>query len=348
MTRAQKKTAALEARQRIRLRLWAERSRANGKRMQAHRTLCRRYEKMRETLRKLGKHDSLDCNAKIHRVIVTAQIFPSKAFPWKALAQLPGAQVLKTRRIFGQAYTEVTRLRLRGTIREIFVYAKPRDGWSPRFRVVIIPRNRASVRCVDLEKVLKCLPNFKVVLVEFALDFPVGSIMDLQFVQRWVLFGKIWPRFVGINPLHDSWGTRKGATFIRVYARFATNALRIEFELHSSFLRKQGINHPADFVNLAGILRSHILFAKLNQKKLVQQLQRNGSSEQEIQNILGQVEDRDELLFDALRYLRQQVFLQNVRRLLDPLDEMNRVVRNAIRKWAVQWRDVTGVAGETE
>ena len=133
-----------------------------------------------------------------------------------------------------------------------------------------------------------------------------------------------------------------------MYARFDTDALRIEFEFHSSFLRRHGINHPADFANLATILRSHIVFAKLNEKKLVPQLQRNGSSEQEIQNILGQMEDRDEWLYDVLRYLRQRVSLQNVRRVLVPLDEMNQIVRNATKRWAAQWADVTGVAGETE
>jgi hypothetical protein len=245
--------------------------------------------------------------------------------------------VLKTRRIFRQAYTEVTRIRLRGSIREIFVYAKPRDRWSPRFRIVIIPRNQTSVRCTDFEKVLECLPNFKVVLVEFALDFPIASIVDLKFVQRYVLFGKIWPRFVGVNALHDSWGTRKGATFIRVYARFATDALRIEFELHSSFLRRHGINNPADFVNLAGILRSHIVFATLNQERLIQQLQRNGSSEQEIQNILGQVEDRDECLYDALKYLRRKVHLKNGRRILIPHDGVNQHVANALKRWSETW-----------
>jgi hypothetical protein len=328
--------------------LCEEHLRANRKQLEALRTLRRRYEKMREELRKTGQYDLLSCEARIHRVIVTSQIFPSKAFPWKALGKLPGARVFKPRRIFGQTYTEVTPIRLRGSIRDISVYAKPQNGWSPRFRIVIIPRNRTSMRCRDLERVLECLPNFKVVLVEFALDFPIASIVDLKFVQRYALFGKIWPRFVGINPLHDSWGTRTGATFIRVYARFDTDALRIEFELHSSFLRKHGINHPAGFTNLATILQSHILFAKLDEKKLLAQLQRNGSSEKEIQNILGQMEDRDEWLYDVLRYLRQRVSLQNVRRVLVPFDEMNKVVRNVIRKWAVQWADVTGVAGETE
>jgi hypothetical protein len=334
---AQKISAALGAKERIRQRLCEEHLRANRKQLEARRTLSRRYEKMREELRKTGKYDSLNCEAKIHRVIVTSEVFPSTAFPWKALRELPGAQVVKPRRIFGQAYTEVTRIRLRGSIREIFVYARPRNGWSPRFRIVIIPQNQTSVRCTDFEKVLECLPNFKVVLVEFALDFPIGSIMDLQFVQRWVLFGKIWPRFVGINPLHDSWGTRTGATFIRVYARFETDALRIEFELHSSFLRQHGVNHPADFVNLAGILRSHIFFAKLDQKRLVQQLQLLGLSEPKIRNILGQVEDRDEWLYDALKYLRRKVGLKNGRRILIPHDEVNQLVANALKRWSETW-----------
>lgn len=343
MNRTKKLLAALDARERIRQRLYEEHSRVNGKQLEARRTLRRRYKKMRAELRKSGIYDSLNCEAKIHRVIVTSQVFPSTTFPWKALEELPGAQVVKPRRIFGQLYAEVTRIRLPGSIREIFVYTKPRDGWSPRFRIVIIPRNQTSVRCMDFEKVLECLPNFKVVLVEFALDFPIASIMDLQFVQRWVLFGKIRPRFVGINPLHDSWGTRKGTKFIRVYARFNTDALRIEFELHSSFLRKHRINHPSNFVNLAGILRSHIFFAKLHQKRLVQQLQLRSLSEPEIRNILGQVEDRDGCLYDALKYLRRKVGLKNSHRILIPHDEVNQLVANALKRWSETW--LTKVAG---
>jgi hypothetical protein len=337
MNPTKKLLAVLDARERIRQRLCEEHSRVNGKRLEALRTLRRRYKKMREVLHKTGQYDPLTCESKIHRVIVTSQIFPLKAFPWKALRKLPGARVFKPRRIFRQTYSEVTLIRLRGSIRDISVYAKPQNGWSPRFRIVIIPRNRTSVRCRDFEKVLECLPNFNVVLVEFALDFPIASIADLKFVQRYALFGKIWPRFVAINPLYDSWGTRTGTTFIRVYARFKTDALRVEFELHSSFLRKHGINHPADFVNLAGILRSHIFFAKLNQKRLIQQLQRNGSSEQEIQNILGQVEDRDECLYDALKYLRRKVRLKNGRRILIPHDEVNQLVANALKRWSETW-----------
>jgi hypothetical protein len=193
MNRTRKLLAALDARERIRQRLCEEHLRANRKQLEALRTLRRRYKKMREELRKTGQYDPLSCEARIHRVIVTSQIFPSKAFPWKALGKLPGARVFKPRRIFGQTYTEVTLIRLRGSIRDISVYAKPQNGWSPRFRIVIIPRNRTNMRCRDLERVLECLPNFKVVLVEFALDFPIASIMDLQFVQRYAMFGKIWP-----------------------------------------------------------------------------------------------------------------------------------------------------------
>ena len=180
MNRAQKRAAALEAEERIRQRLYEEHSRASRKQLDARLTLWRRYGKMREELRKTGEYDSLNCEAKIHRVIVTSEIFPSNTFPWKALGKLPGARVFKPRRIFGQTYTEVTLIRLRGSIRDISVYAKPQNGWSPRFRIVIIPRNRTSMRCRDLERVLECLPNFKVVLVEFALDFPIASIVDLR------------------------------------------------------------------------------------------------------------------------------------------------------------------------
>jgi hypothetical protein len=292
---------------------------------------------MRRQLRKNKNYDPLSCEAKIHCVTVTVDFYPHGVLPSNWFAELPGVRIKKPRRLWGQRYGLVTRITCRGGIRTILVYYK-RQSWADPFRIKIIPRYRQGLQRSDLEAALAGLPHYKIVSAEVAFDFPVNSIVDMHFCQTTVLFGKSSPRFVGINPIHDSWGTRTGLKFMRVYARFETEALRIELELHSAFLRGHAINSPEDFERLVRLLpRRHIHFARFNQAALLQRLEVNGLSERTIQNIVAQVKERKEVLYDILSYLRRGPHLKNVHRLLIPIAEMNQAVADAVEKWAAEW-----------
>ena len=113
--------------------------------------------------------------------------------------------------------------------------------------------------------------------------------------------------------------------------------LRVELELRSRFLRLYEIEGPYDFGKLVGILpEHHIHFVKLNEKKLLKRLRAMGFSSEKVWEILDDVALLEGDVWATLNYLRQELELENTRRLLDPL-EINALVLSALRKWAAQW-----------
>jgi hypothetical protein len=69
----------------------------------------------------------------------------------------------------------------------------------------------------DVLSVLGLLPDARVVLVELAFDFGPRSGVTGAYVRRHALFGKSRPKNVASFRGYDSWGTRKGAKFVRSY-----------------------------------------------------------------------------------------------------------------------------------
>jgi hypothetical protein len=255
----------------------------------------------------------------------------------KQFEKLPGVRLLKPQRLWNQAYGKVRRVQLAsGNVREIVVEYDRTVGFVERYRITIIPR-RDRVEFGDLQSVLTVVRTFKFSIIEFAIDFPIRSVLDLQYVQRHGLFGKMQPRFIGVNPLHDTRGSRRGGIFQRVYARFETDALRMEFEFHARFLRQHRINTLKDLRRVAQIVRDRLIFfGDLDEQKLDEQLRRNGLSERRRRNIREQVRDKAEDLSAVMRYLRRREHLTNARRLLVPLP-VNRTVREALEKWSTRW-----------
>jgi hypothetical protein len=346
----EKSRRARETRDRIRKVLREQHAHVPRKVLDARETLIRHYQTMRSQLHRTGNYDPLQCEAKIHRVELTVVIFPLNAFPWKAFTKLPGARLLDPERLWNQTYGLVRRVRCTGGIRELTVEYQRSSHWADPFRITILPRHRAGLLFEDLNAVIQLLPNFKIVLIEVAFDFPITSIVDVRFVQERALFGRSWPRFVGINPLHDSWGTRKSQKFVRSYVRFETDSHRIELELHSRFLRQHRIDDIQDFPRLVEILVSnHIQFAQLDRQRLIEQLRRNGLDSRERQNVVEQLQDREEdCLCGVLKYLRRRVKLKNVRRFLNPVVEINQVIREASDKWARTWPPTPEALGEKQ
>jgi hypothetical protein len=189
----------------------------------AARDLLRRYLAERHQRREAGNYEALRCLVKLDRIVITAI-----AVSLQALCGIPGYRAKKTKQLWRQLYREVTRIYGTGSIREIIVESGPNAGWLPKFRITIVPRDPTGLRFEDLRFVLELIPNFKLVLVEIALDFPLDCIVDTPSVRRHLLCGKTRMR-VGGTALHERWGSARSAKVVRAYAKFEASSFRIGF-----------------------------------------------------------------------------------------------------------------------
>jgi|SRR5579862_811490 len=298
----------------------------------AERTVQYRYREERRDLRRTGNHEQVSCIAKLDRLILTAV-----ALVITELCKIPGYRAVRTKRVWGQLYREVTRIYGTSSIHQVIVESSPNVGWVPKHRITIIPRDASGLLFDDLRFILELIPRFKIVLMEIALDFPISSLIDPWFVRRYALFGTTWLR-VGQNELHARYGRAKSSKTVRVYVKFEASIFRIELQLQARFLRQHKINHASDFAKLAKILPiHHVYFAALYSAKLQKQLLRSVPSRTRRNEILKAVAARKTSLWATLRYLRRDAKLTNVRRLLTPLVSINNMVTDALVAWAGQW-----------
>lgn len=307
------------------------------KRQQAIDLIEHRYAELRRELGATKLYAPLSCVMLIHRLVLTVSVSPRSAFPWTAIGAIPGARVGRGRMLFKRQYGLSTPIRGVGELKSFFVESNPTNGFVAPFRITIVPGGREGLQWDDLRTVLELLPNFKFVLVEVAWDFPLMSIVDIDYVRKRGLFGKSRPRSVEINPLHETWGGRKATKFVRSYVRYESDVHRAELEMHARALREYAIDSPFDFPRLVQtLLDRHILFGRLDGRRVVRRLRREGFSERQRRNVLDQLKDREGNIWEALRYLRRRVHLSNVRRLLVPV-RANRLLREAAADWARTW-----------
>ena len=300
----------------------------------AARDLQRRYLKERRDLRQDGNYEPVRCDVKLDRIIITA-----REVPLQAVCAIPGYRAKPPRQLWKQLYSVVNRILGSGSIREVVVESAPAVRWLARYRITITPRDETGLLLEDLCLILELLAQFKIVLLELALDFPIRSVVDPWFVHRHLLCGKTTMP-LGPNPLHEKWGTSRSSKVARSYAKFVEILrFRIELQLHSRFLRKHEINHASDFQKLATILpRKHVYFASLDNRKLREHLQRSSLPHKTKTAILRSVAESRKSLWSTLRLLRRKWRFANVCRLLSPVPEMNGIVVAALNKWAEQWQ----------
>ena len=299
----------------------------------AARDLLRRYLAERRERSRTGNYEPVRCEAKLDRIVLTAN-----AIPLEALCAIPSYRAKKPRRLWKRLYRIVNRILGTDSIRKINIESAPNARWLAPFRITIEPRDETGLLFQDLALILELLPQFKIVLLELALDFPIQSVVDPSFVRRHLLCGKTWMR-AGGTALHEKWGTFRSSKVVRSYAKFAILRFRIEFQLNARFLRKHQINHALDFAKLATILSSHhICFASLDDSKLREHLRRSALPHKTKTAILKSVAESRKSLWSTLRLLRRKWHFTNVRRLLSPLPEMNGIVLSALNKWAEQWQ----------
>jgi hypothetical protein len=329
MTTANKKRAAGETLLRLMNASRKGTQRLTLKTLFALLSLQERYSETRKRLEKKGGYEQLTCECKLDVVILTASHFPFAAF--KDL----GYRVPAPEGLWRQRYSFVTRLKGTKSIREINVEHGPNKPWLPPFRITIIPRDASGVVVQDFQSILELLPDFKIVLLEVALDFPLGSLIDVDYVRKHLLSGKMnLP--CGTDPFHQRY---PGASrTIRAYAKWESDKSRWEMALGSRFLRGEEIEDIFDFQHLGEILApKYVLFARLNRTKVLNVVDKGRFTARRKAEIRAALKAREGSLWETLRYLRQNVGLKNTQRYLIPLTETNDVVKEALKKWAAVW-----------
>src|ERR1700733_3589202 len=301
--------------------------------LEARLALHDRYDEMRSQLRTLG-YAQLRCRCLFDRSVIIASDFPFAAI------EDAGYRVHGTRRLWKRLYRLSTKLTGRRSIREILVEHDPSSLWAPPFRITMIPKDSTGLMRDDLQSVVEFLPDFKLVLLELALDFPLDSVVDVAFVRKHLLSGKMRLSQATSSDRHyERWGSGKGGKAVRAYTKWETYTTRNEWEMRSRFLRRNGINDLFDIQRVPGILsKKHILFAEIDKAKLTARLRGSGLGATHQFDIVRQVTSREGSLWEALKYLRETVGLTNVQRLLSPLDNVNGAVSEALSDLARQWR----------
>jgi hypothetical protein len=314
-----------------------------GKRLLAKLAFEARYAAHRRELFETQLYVPLACTCGIDRTAVTAS-----EVPIDAIAQLSGYHLEEEQPLWKQSYRAATRIRGIRSIHKVSVEHKPAKPCYPRCRVVIEPRDSVGLQPADLAAILECLREPKIQLVEVAFDFPADSVVDTEFIENYAVFGKSKPHRVGQTPAYDSWGSRKGSKFVKSYFKGEIFAHRLEIESHAPDLKKYGIAGLADFPKFATELpEQHIFFYRIDYQALAERLINEGFPAEEARNIQRRVRNLEWNLCAALNYLRREVRLTNVRRILIGLDDVNDVVREAAEKWAAEWRTNVARLGKT-
>jgi hypothetical protein len=215
------------------------------------------------------------------------------------------------------------------------IESKPQERWMAPFRVTLYADDKSGLLPEEVFSVLELLSaTQRLTLVELAFDF-CGPTIDRKFVRLFGLFGR--SQRVRSSDKTDYWGTRKSSKLVKSYNKPEIGAHRVELELRSRFLRRYHIENPLDFPKLIDLLpRKHIYFAQLDDRKLIYHLRRRGMTREEVSLHRQWLDPSKCNIGAALFYLREELHLRNVRRLLSPL-RTNRLVREALANWVALW-----------
>ena len=219
---------------------------------------------------------------------------------------------------------------------QFYVESERQEGWLAPYSVTLIADDRTGLLPEEVFAILEVIPDAKLTMVELAIDFSPVTNVTRDFVRRFGVFGKSGRDLSGDNPMGDWWGARKGGKRIKSYFKDQVFGHRVEFLLRSRFLRHYEIRDVFDFRRFNDLLpRHHILFARLDEERLVARLRGTGFSTARTIGILRRVAERKDLCA-ALTYLRRRIRLKNSRRLLVPL-RTNKLVLQALREWTAMW-----------
>ena len=212
-------------------------------------------------------------------------------------------------------------------------------GFLRQWRITLVADDRLGLQPKDIAIVARQCRHYRITMMELAFDFPPTSIVDLDFVRRYALFGKSRPRRKHQRPDIQWYGTRRSAKFVRCYPKAALGVFRIELELHGQLLRAVGIDTVDDIPDLAFVLvPQHARFVTIRRRPLKRYLLAR-FDKQSAARLLTNAENNNRL-HDSLRQLRH-AGIHNVHRFLSnrwPTSEL----QNALAHWSARWENQSG------
>jgi hypothetical protein len=245
-----------------------------------------------------------------------------------------------------QAYARAHWFRRTDSRMKFCVEGDRQHGFIQPFALTAFADDRTGLLPSEVFPILEAARTAKLTMAELAFDFSPLSSVTRGFVLRHGVFGKSWHDIDTENPAGDWWGSRRGGKRTKSYFKDEICGHRVELRLRSRFLAHYGINGVYDFGRLVRLLpKRHIYFAQLDEKRLVERLRRNGLKGPKIWEIQQRVQAMGQDLSATLSYMRRDLGLKNVQRLLVPLRE-NLLVLEALQKWAATWPKVLRELGE--
>ena len=244
----------------------------------------------------------------------------------------PGYTVVRSHFLRSGAYERVLETRHMTSGATTLFYDRPRASYFPAIRVLLRAGDKVGLLPADVLGAYEKLENCRISLLELALDFPAPSGVTMGFLLGHTTFGKSrwFGRMAGLN-----WfGERRSSKLVRVYLRPEKRVLRVEFEFHCGWLRRNGIHDCYDFWKLPQlIVPRHISFCELDWEGVTRYIRRHVPNPAlALRNLSWQKND----LNATLRFLRQTLGIRNTHRFLKPL-ALNEVVFRALKRWAAEW-----------
>lgn len=202
------------------------------------------------------------------------------------------------------------------------------------FKVTLISDDRRNLTRREILHVLRQFGEYRLLLLEIALDCRPESGIDLEFVRQHALFGKSRPNAFLSRASKAMYGTRKASKLVRCYHKENLDSFRIELQLNSALLLQFKVSTLEDVGKLPNLLcRSHIRFVQIDWVRLHAYLLRRGSNAEQT---IRQAKALSQSIHRTLKFLRATARVPNLHRFLVTTAPTRRILR-ALTNWAGQF-----------
>lgn len=231
-----------------------------------------------------------------------------------------------------QTYRRVRSYENPQTGTKIYIQYQPACPWLSPAKITVVADDRRPLLRRELEEILKGYAQYRLLLVELAVDFSPGSGVDRCLVRRHGRFGR--SRLNPGRPGSLWYGTRRSGKLVRCYRKPEVEAYRVELEVHSPLIRKHGLQSLEALRRLPALLYpAHLQFMRLDWVALYNHLLRRRLP---AKKILREAKSYAWSIHGLMGFLRHELGLRNVHRFLVPL-EMNEQIRLALENWSRRW-----------